>query len=942
MYNLPLKTFDMKNLYFLLILLSCFSSVGYSQFSESFFELLSPSPPIQKPNAHFFGIKTQDGALAIRLADSLDTEVQWVKAELNGNYQMFSAHLPGNDVSPNECIIQVFEVGNKQYIVTNDSLSYAPRGIRIHKFENYTENAGYYEYPTNFRWKNNQAYFHNGKIYIFFINSSNELKRLIINPETMVLENELLLANYPFSSNASFNQSIHVHFISTTKMDVYIGTTTQLARIQVTDHIASPLELHEMQLKKVIGIDPYNNRLICLKTSLEYDLQRYQLNPDIPLSGIQVVDSLDLPRHTTNSLKNWMYVTDGTIEFIHSLQGKSHYLTLVGNQIITHDSTNLGLYVSNIDLINGKPISFGMRSGYFVYNHPNTSTKFLFISYGETSQLYKFKEYYGIYSFGDFNTRFGTGNSLIPPIETSAFGDFIFSRMIFNLSQVFVGTTNNTIKGYFSNAYQQYYKPGPYTQSSQYSQEVSDRYNENLYVDLYMVNQHVASVGNPNYVIPKAIANWPAHGDASKGQAANLAPFMDLNNNGTYEPVLGEYPVFPGSRCLLNISHQHEEDHNGIGSGLELHTYMYKFDCGDSIEDVIFVRTEVFNRGNIHYDSLSSGLIADFDLGGPMDDYIGTHVDNGLIYAYNGDHFDDDFSGVPGFGDSLATVGVLFLKGSKFPDNNLDDSRGIGSYQTVNGMGFNDGIVDNEYKGMEYSFYHMQGGGGSQSDASNAIEWNNFLNGKSRLGDTLFYGGTQIPSKYIFPDNTDPLFYGTSGIDPAFYWSESQLTPTGNGNPPGDRRIGGSFGPAPLPSGNKITYHSAVLSGKRFPGAGQSQIDLFAKAKHVRNAFDNNLTSCGQTFGNTTQEWVTSLTEIAKELEVKVYPNPFTEEIFIAVSFLDEHTQLQMFDINGKVILSEKVTSGKHIIQTNSIENGIYFLRVENGNGTTTKKIVKQ
>jgi hypothetical protein len=78
-------------------------------------------------------------------------------------------------------------------------------------------------------------------------------------------------------------------------------------------------------------------------------------------------------------------------------------------------------------------------------------------------------------------------------------------------------------------------------------------------VDIAMLNHHVNAINDPNYEIPKGIKNWPAHGDVSKGQAANLAPFIDVDNDGVYSPELGDYPSIPGTRCLLNITHQYPD-----------------------------------------------------------------------------------------------------------------------------------------------------------------------------------------------------------------------------------------------------------------------------------------------------------------------------------------------------------------------------------------------
>lgn len=444
-----------------------------------------------------------------------------------------------------------------------------------------------------------------------------------------------------------------------------------------------------------------------------------------------------------------------------------------------------------------------------------------------------------------------------------------------------------------------------------------------------MCNQHLINFNNPNYQAPMEILLWPAHGDINKGQAENLAAFVDLNDNQIYEPNNGEFPSFPGDYCLFNITHQNENDLNGTGNGLELHTYLYKFDCSDDISDVVFMKTEVHNRGSQQYDTLAAGIYADFDLGSLNDDFIGTHVENGLIYAYNGDLHDDSIYGFPGFGDSLPTVGIQFLKGIKFPNNELDDLKGINPDQTVNGYGFNNQIIDDEFKGLEYS------GTATNFDITTGqINFKNIYDFMS--GNNTSIGPNNINYRFSFPGESDPSFYGTYGVDPGMNWSEESVFSI-----PGDRRMCGSFGASSLYPGEKITFHSAFLEGKKAVGAGQSQIDLFAKAANIKQAFENNNTSCGRTFDNLTENEVHVINDNLENLDIIVFPNPFLSELYVEISDLDDCTNLIVSDLNGTKLLESKIMTKFHLVNTNNFASGIYFLKVENLKGKSVKKVIK-
>lgn len=53
--------------------------------------------------------------------------------------------------------------------------------------------------------------------------------------------------------------------------------------------------------------------------------------------------------------------------------------------------------------------------------------------------------------------------------------------------------------------------------------------------------------------LPEAVLNWPVKGRAQYGERQELAPFEDVNNNGIYEPLLGDYPIIKGHISTIAI-----------------------------------------------------------------------------------------------------------------------------------------------------------------------------------------------------------------------------------------------------------------------------------------------------------------------------------------------------------------------------------------------------
>jgi hypothetical protein len=928
-----------------------FVVLSNAQFSKTFFETFGINTEeltLNQKYGYFNGTSNENHVLGVSFKESNGKQVHWAKVSADGNTELFSAFLPNYYISPNMAMIDVFEIGQQQFIVTQDSLSENPSGIRVLKYNNYENFVGEFFYPTEFRRGYYQAYHKFGKIYIFYIEKFVGVRKLVVNPTSLALEENTLITDLTAITTSSFNlgiKSIHVLFENENSFQIISNFNHQLNRIKVINNVAQPLESFNIGLARLKGINEQRKQVVYHSVTSAKFLYFITLNIDQTLEN-SLKDTVNIPINSTFNLEP-KYTSNGEKDYFFVIVIDSLHIFKIQHYEVEDVQTNRLIIesMSKVEIFQNKPFVIGCRD---VDNTSYLSSFSLYITFGNISDLFQFKEYHYPYDMGDFNVRFGLGDKFSRPYYGSAYGDFLFSGLIFTSSFTIVGKTDDGLYYGVNDLYNYIlYKPGPYTDLTSYSYDISGKFNESYYLDHEMMNRHVYAIANniQSYIIPKAILHWPAHGNLSKGQAADIAPFIDINENGIYEPELGEYPSFPGSKCLFNITHQHADELDGLGSGIELHSYLYTFDCEDSLKETIFYRTELYNRSSRNYDSLCFGIHSDIDIGAYNDDYTGTNVGLGLIYGYNGTLTDTGVGGMPGWGDSIPTAGSMFLKGAKFPDNGQDDEIGVSEYQSVNGYGFGDGIIDNEYKGLEFAFYYS-GGSSFVPDPKASQQYFNYNNGKWRFGQQLVYGGTGFPgstgstdirARYTFPGETDPMHYGTYGIDPGFLWSEET-----NNNPPGDRRVFGSFGSVPLASGGKMVFHTAMLSGKRAVGQFQSQIDLFAKAKYAKEAFNKNLTSCGQTFDNLTQDQISSVTEIEEKTIVKLYPNPSKDKIIVETPPSLEKHQITIFDMKGRSLYQTEAGFQKTEITVNQFENGLYFVKISMGTDVRTLKFIKQ
>jgi uncharacterized protein (DUF2249 family) len=78
------------------------------------------------------------------------------------------------------------------------------------------------------------------------------------------------------------------------------------------------------------------------------------------------------------------------------------------------------------------------------------------------------------------------------------------------------------------------------------------------------------------------------------------------------------------------------------------------------------------------------------------------------------------------------------------------------------------------------------------------------------------------------------------------------------------------------------------------------------------------------------------------ENSVMIYPNPAHENISIKLSTLQQGVMVVVFDANGKIVLSERMTNSAKTFSVKSLASGVYYVQVRNGKNITTQKIVKQ
>lgn len=201
---------------------------------------------------------------------------------------------------------------------------------------------------------------------------------------------------------------------------------------------------------------------------------------------------------------------------------------------------------------------------------------------------------------------------------------------------------------------------GPY--SNHVDSAYLDKYDRVWVVTKAQIERHKLNYGTSLYVMPEGIATWPGNGDESKGEGRILAPFVDRNFNGIYEPNKGDYPQIRGDECayfICNDSRGPNQFGSTSGAGMEVHGMAFVYDTTDpAINKTLFLSYRVINRDVTAINNMKMGMWVDYDLGHPNDDLLMSDSAMSISYVRNADSEDE---GPLGFGFYPPAFGVKGL-----------------------------------------------------------------------------------------------------------------------------------------------------------------------------------------------------------------------------------------------------------------------------------------
>ena len=395
------------------------------------------------------------------------------------------------------------------------------------------------------------------------------------------------------------------------------------------------------------------------------------------------------------------------------------------------------------------------------------------------------------------------------------------------------------------------------------------------------------------------------------------APFVDKNNNGIYEPQLGEYPhpdnvinnLIPEQITWTVFNDNTERD--GISSEtigvplkMEIQLTSWNFSClgNHVLEHSLFTSYKIINRSQETLDSMYVGLFVDFDNGCYLDDFIGSAPEQDGFYVYNSDALDGESSandcvGVETYGENPPAQSVAFLNRS------LD------------------------------KFMYFHGGGILPPPNANHLppetpaEFYNYLSGSWADGSPLTYGG----------DGRDPISESeaTDHAFPGNPMDENGWSQITEGFADGDFRTIGSSYIGIFEPGESIkinlahTYHG-YPSLNNLESADQAYTELAM----MQQMYDMQFNS-----------WCSDIVADVEEVQlqgVEISPNP-NDGIFRINSVNEEIDEIEVYDPLGRLVYFREFENQKNIeMNLRNQPSGLYFLKINSNNLSTSIKVQVQ
>lgn len=444
-------------------------------------------------------------------------------------------------------------------------------------------------------------------------------------------------------------------------------------------------------------------------------------------------------------------------------------------------------------------------------------------------------------------------------------------------------------------------------------------------IDDFVTAWNNGSLANNTYTPPAVIMDWPGNGNPQQGYASQLAPYVDNDSDGIYDPIGdGDYPLIKGDQMVYYVCNDNMGIHGETQApalGIEMHVSAYSYSCTEALQIApeldyaTFYHYRIINRSNQYYMNTIAAVFSDVDAGFYNNDYVGCDTVARIGYVYNWNGFDPVYQYTPPVTSYQILKGPL-ADGGDFVDNDKD--------------GFTDEPGEeatfNTFMNYHNNLSIFNGNVTNPAIAAHYYEYMNarWKNGALVRADSMGYLQTTTVQavKHIFPG--DP--FGNTG------WTEYTRK-----NKYGDRRMVIGNGPFTFAPGESIELEYCILTTFTTGTNGFKDIPQVKKQQAALKSFYllTNKPEC------IASETVTAIDKHAAA-EITLVPNPSRDQVEIRTGSNTAPAHISVLNILGGRVGEFNSENGSLIIGVRDWPAGLYLVRVEQEGRISVKRLLKE
>ena len=130
-------------------------------------------------------------------------------------------------------------------------------------------------------------------------------------------------------------------------------------------------------------------------------------------------------------------------------------------------------------------------------------------------------------------------------------------------------------------------------------------------------------------------------------------------------------------------------------------------------------------------------------------------------------------------------------------------------------------------------------------------------------------------------------------------------------------------------AGFTLAQESVNASGGNLTGSGGST--SFSLGQVAYSAYSNAAGSAAEGVQHAYEIYVVGVNELTEDMSLRVFPNPTSDNLSLEIENYNKEKYLyQLYDMQGKLLVSNQIVSNQTLIQTNNLQSSTYFLHILN------------